>query len=189
MTALRIVIADDEAIIRMDLAEILTHAGYEVIGQASDGQAALDVIMDKLPDLAILDVKMPNLDGTEVAQALRDHTPIVLLTAFAQRDVIDQATAAGVLGYVVKPFNEAEIVAAIEVAHARFNEMAAVRTDRDALAEALETRKILDRAKALLQSQLNLSENDAFRWIQKAAMDRRLSIKDVASSVISELGK
>lgn len=188
MDALRIVIADDEAIIRMDLAETLTSAGFTVVGQASNGQRALELILEELPDLAILDMKMPMLSGTDVASAIRDQVPVILLTAYTQREIVDQASAAGVLGYVVKPFSEGELIAAINIAHSRFAEHRALVTERDSLADALETRKLIDRAKGLLQKSLDISEPDAFRWVQKAAMDRRLSIKDVAQSVIAELG-
>ena len=184
---MRVVVADDEAIIRMDLVELLSAAGYEIVGQASDGQSALGLINSENPDIAILDVKMPLLDGIEVAHAVRGTTPVVLLTAFGQSDIIAQANTAGVMGYVMKPFTEADIVAAIEIARSRFLEFAKLEQSHDELAESLETRKILDRAKGLLQAKLNLSEPDAFRWLQKAAMDKRMSVRDVATNVIAEL--
>jgi response regulator NasT len=189
MTKPRIVIADDEGIIRLDLAEVLSGAGYEVVASVADGQAAIDAIVGLHPDLAILDVKMPLVAGTDVAAAVRDLCPVMLLTAFAQQDIVEQAAHAGVMGYLVKPFTESEVLAAIPLAMARYADMVALRTDRDALADALETRKVLDRAKGLLQSKLNLSEPESFRWLQKAAMDRRLSIREVAQSVLTELGK
>ena len=187
MTQMRVVVADDEAIIRMDLVELLTTAGYEIVGQASDGQMAQTLINDLQPDVAILDVKMPLLDGIEVAHSVRGKTPVVLLTAFGQSDIIAQANSAGVMGYVMKPFTEADVVAAIEIARSRFLEYVELGQARDDLAESLETRKILDRAKGLLQAKLNLDEPAAFRWIQKAAMDKRMSVKDVAQNVIAEL--
>ncbi len=183
----RVVVADDESIIRMDLIECLRGAGYDVVGQATEGQSALAVINETLPDVAILDVKMPLLDGIEVARAVRATTPVVLLTAFGQPEIIAQATDAGVMGYLVKPFTEAEVIAAIEVAVSRFADLHEVIEDRDNLALTLETRKILDRAKGLMQQKMNMSEPDAFRWIQKAAMDRRVSVKEVAESIIAEL--
>lgn len=188
MTKIRVVVADDESIIRMDVVETLTSAGYEVVGQASDGQVALELITALQPDVALLDVRMPLKDGIEVARTVRDTTPVVLLTAFGQSDIIAQASEAGVLGYVVKPFTETDIVAAIEVARSRFADLNGLVLERDQLAESLETRKLLDRAKGLLQSKMNMTEPDAFRWIQKAAMDRRLTVKDVAETIIAELG-
>lgn len=187
MSMLRVVVADDEAIIRMDLVETLQSCGYEVVGQAADGQAALELIRQLHPDVAILDVKMPLRDGIEVAHAVRDSTPVVLLTAFGQADIIAQAKDAGVMGYVIKPFSQADVTAALEIAHMRFNEFRALQNNRDELADSLETRKLLDRAKGLLQKHMSMSEPDAFRWLQKAAMDQRLALRDVASTVISEL--
>lgn len=182
MTLGRIVVADDESIIRMDLSEMLKAAGYEVVGQAGDGEKALQLIQELNPDVAVLDIKMPLIDGIELTRLVRMQTPVVLLTAFGQKDMISGATEAGVMGYLLKPFNEAEVLAAIEIARSRHAEWSGLK-------ETLETRKILDRAKGLLQAKLNLSEPEAFRWIQKAAMDRRLSVKEIAESVIEELGK
>lgn len=185
----RVIVADDEAIIRMDLTEALTAAGYDVVGQAADGQAALDLLTTLDADVAVLDVRMPLLDGIDVARAVRDQVPVVLLTAFGQSEIVAQATEAGVLGYLVKPFNEAEVAAALEIAMSRFRDLRALADERDSLALSLETRKLLDRAKGLLQERMSMSEPDAFRWIQKAAMDRRLSVKEVAESVIAELSR
>lgn len=182
MTLGRIVVADDESIIRMDLCEMLKAAGYEVVGHAGDGEKALQLIQELNPDVAVLDIKMPLIDGIELTRLVRMQTPVVLLTAFGQKDMISGATEAGVMGYLLKPFNEAEVIAAIEIARSRHSEWSGLK-------ETLETRKILDRAKGLLQAKLNLSEPEAFRWIQKAAMDRRLSVKEIAESVIEELGK
>jgi AmiR/NasT family two-component response regulator len=184
----RVVVADDESIIRMDLCECLTAAGYTVVGQAAEGHSALSLLQTELPDVAILDVKMPLLDGIEVARAVRDSVPVVLLTAFGHSEIVAQAADAGVMGYLVKPFAEAEVVAAIEVAMRRFAQLRDVTQERDNLALSLENRKILDRAKGLLQARMSLSEPEAFRWIQKAAMDRRLSVREVADTVIAELG-
>lgn len=182
MTLGRIVVADDEAIIRMDLSEMLSAAGYEVVGQASDGEKALQIIQELNPDVAVLDIKMPLIDGIELTRLVRMQTPVVLLTAFGQKDMISGATEAGVMGYLLKPFNEAEVIAAIEIARSRHAEWSDLK-------ENLETRKILDRAKGILQTKLNLAEPEAFRWIQKAAMDRRLSVMEISESVIEELGK
>ena len=189
MTKTRVVVADDESIIRMDLVELLSQAGYEVVGQASDGKAALQAIKELAPDIAVLDVKMPLLDGIEVALNVREQIPVVLLTAFGQADIIAQASSAGVMGYVMKPFTEADVVAAIEIALSRFTDLQRLESERDDLAESLETRKILDRAKGLLQTKLALDEPQAVRWLQKAAMDKRLSVRAVAESVIAELGE
>ena len=178
----RIVVADDESIIRMDLSEVLTASGYEVVGQASDGEKALALIQELNPDVAVLDIKMPLIDGIELARIVRMQTPVVLLTAFAQKDMISDATDAGVMGYLLKPFNEAQVIAAIEIARSRHAEWSGLK-------ETLETRKIVDRAKGLLQAKLKINEPEAFRWIQKAAMDRRLSVKEISESVINELGK
>lgn len=185
----RVIVADDEAIIRMDLTEVLTTAGYEVVGQAPDGQAALDLLTAVPADVAVLDVRMPLLDGIEVARAVRDLVPVVLLTASGQPEIVAQATDAGVLGYLVKPFHESEVVAAIEVAMGRFRDLRQLSDERDALASTLENRKLVDRAKGLLQQRTGMSEPEAFRWIQKAAMDRRLSVRDVAAEVITELAR
>lgn len=189
MSQIRVVVADDESIIRMDLTEVLTSAGYLVVGQAGDGQAALELINDLNPDVAILDVKMPLMDGIEVARAVRERVPVVLLTAFGQPEIVAQATDAGVMGYLVKPFSGSEIVAAVEVARSRFADIQALTADRDGLALTIETRKILERAKGLMQVHMSMSEPDAFRWIQKSAMDRRVSVKEVAESIIVELSK
>ncbi len=189
MSQIRVVVADDESIIRMDLIEVLTGAGYDVVGQAGDGQAALEAINTLAPDIAILDVKMPNMDGIEVARAVRDQVPVVLLTAFGQTEIVAAATDAGVMGYLVKPFSGSEIVAAIEVARSRFADIRALTEDRDGLALTIETRKVLERAKGLMQLHMKMSEPDAFRWIQKSAMDRRVSVREVAESIIAELTK
>lgn len=181
MNAGRVVVADDESIIRLDLTEILKSAGYEIVGQAADGEKALDLIQATRPDVAVLDIKMPLIDGIEVARLVRFDTPVVLITAFGQKDMITGAADAGVLGYVLKPFNENEVVAAIEIARSRY-------ADWSELKEALEVRKLIDRAKGALQNKLQLTEPEAFRWIQKAAMDRRISVRDVAENLIAELG-
>lgn len=189
MSRTSVVVADDESIIRMDLTETLTNAGYYVVGQAAEGQAALDAIQAHKPDVAVLDIKMPLLDGIEVARAVRHEVPVVLLTAFGQSDIVAQASDAGAMGYLVKPFTDTEVIATIEIAIRRFADVRAITQERDELAITLQTRKLMDRAKGLLQKHMNLSEPDAFRWIQKAAMDKRTSASAIAEDIISRLAK
>ena len=185
-TARRVVIAEDEALIRMDLAEMLVEEGWEVVGEAGDGQRAISLVEELRPDLVILDVKMPVLDGIAAAERIaRDRiAPVVILTAFSQRDLVDGARDAGAMAYVVKPFSRTDLVPAIEMAVSRFAELAALEQEVAGLAEQLETRKHVDRAKAVLSDQLGLSEPEAFRWIQKTAMDLRLSMRQVAQGVL-----
>jgi response regulator NasT len=185
--ALRVVIAEDEALIRMDLAEMLAEEGYAVVGQAADGQQAVELVTRLRPDLAVFDVKMPKLDGISAAeQVARDRiAPVVILTAFSQRELVERARDAGAMAYLVKPFGKADLVPAIEMAVSRFAELSQLEGEVADLTERLETRKLVDRAKSILQAQLRLSEPEAFRWIQKTAMDLRLSMKAVAEGVIS----
>ncbi len=182
----RVVVAEDEVLIRLDLAEMLTEEGYEVVGQAGDGQAAVDLAKELQPDLVVMDVKMPKLDGISAAEKIASAriAPVVMLTAFSQRDLVDRATQAGAMAYVVKPFGKADLIPAIEVARARFAEIQAVEAEVSDLNERLESRKAVDRAKGLLQAGLGLSEPEAFRWIQKTAMDLRKSMREVADGVI-----
>ncbi|GGD19033.1 ANTAR domain-containing response regulator [Nocardioides daphniae] len=181
-----VVIAEDEALIRMDLAEMLAEEGYDVIGQAADGQRAIDLAEELRPDLVILDVKMPVLDGIAAAEriAAQRICPVVILTAFSQRELVERARDAGAMAYLLKPFSKADLAPTIEMAVARFTEVKALESEVADLSERLETRKTMDRAKGLLQSELGLSEVDAFRWIQKTAMDLRLSMRQVAAGVI-----
>jgi len=181
-----VVIAEDEVLIRMDLKEMLTEEGYEVVGEAGDGQTAIDLANEKRPDLVILDVKMPVLDGIAAAEAIaRDRVaPVVMLTAFSQRDLVERARDAGAMAYLVKPFNITDLVPAIELAVSRFQELAQLEKEVAGLTDRLETRKAVDRAKGILQEGLQLSEPEAFRWIQKTAMDLRLSMRQVAEGVI-----
>jgi len=181
-----VVIAEDEVLIRMDLKEMLTEEGYDVVGEAGDGQTAIELATEKRPDLVILDVKMPILDGIAAAEAIaRDRVaPVVMLTAFSQRDLVERARDAGAMAYLVKPFNVTDLVPAIELAVSRFQELAQLEKEVAGLADRLETRKAVDRAKSLLQEELKLSEPEAFRWIQKTAMDLRLSMRQVAEGVI-----
>ena len=183
--AVRILVAEDEALIRMDLVEMLQEAGYEVIAQATNGEEAIALALEHQPDLAILDVKMPVLDGISAAEKIIATAPVLMLTAFSQRELIDRARDAGVMAYVVKPFTIGDLVPAIEIAISRHTQMQSLAVEVADLHERLETRKIIDRAKGILMKALNLSEPEAFSWIQRAAMDRRLSMKEVAQAVIS----
>ena len=179
----RIVVAEDEALIRMDLIEMLGEAGYEVIAQASDGAQAIELVHEHKPDLAILDVKMPVLDGISAAEEIIATCPVLMLTAFSQRELVDRARDAGVMAYVLKPFTINDLVPAIEIAISRHLQMKTLAAEVADLHDRLETRKIIDRAKGILMAALNLTEPQAFSWIQKAAMDRRLTMKEVALAV------
>ena len=185
MQSKRILVAEDETIIRLDLVEMLTDAGYEVIAQASNGLDAIKFAEDLKPDLAILDVKMPELDGISAAEKIINISPVLMLTAFSQKELVERARDAGVMAYVVKPFTIADLVPAIEIAVSRHEQMAALKREVTDLHDRLETRKLIDRAKGILMKALNLSEPEAFTWIQRAAMDRRISMKAVAQAVIS----
>ena len=185
--ARRVVIAEDEVLIRMDLAEMLSEEGYDVVGQAGDGAKAVELAEELRPDLVILDVKMPVLDGIAAAEriAAQRIAPVVILTAFSQRDLVERARDAGAMAYLVKPFSQTDLVPAIEMAVSRFAELSMLESEVADLTERLETRKAVDRAKNVLQDQLKLSEPEAFRWIQKTAMDLRLSMRQVAEGVIA----
>lgn len=182
----RVVVAEDEALIRLDLVEMLTEEGYDVVGQAGDGEAAVELTFSLRPDLVVMDVKMPKLDGISAAEKIATDriAPVVMLTAFSQRDLVDRARAAGAMAYVVKPFGKADLIPAIEIARARFAEITAVEAEVTDLTERLESRKAVDRAKGMLQTGLGLTEPEAFRWIQKTAMDLRKSMREVADGVI-----
>lgn len=184
----RVVLAEDEALIRLDLAEMLGEEGYDVVGQAADGEKALALVRELRPDLAILDVKMPKLDGITVAERIGDEKicPVIILTAFSQRDLVSRASAAGAMAYLVKPFTKADLVPAIEIAVSRFAEREQLEREVAGLADRLETRKLVERAKGMLQQKFNLSEPEAFRWIQKTAMDKRVPMRRVAQLVIDE---
>jgi len=184
-TAVRILVAEDEALIRMDLVEMLQEAGYEVVAQATNGEEAIALATEHQPDLAILDVKMPVLDGISAAEKIISIAPVLMLTAFSQKELVDRARDAGVMAYVVKPFTIGDLVPAIEIAISRHTQMKSLADEVADLHERLETRKIIDRAKGILMKALNLSEPEAFSWIQRAAMDRRLTMKEVANAVIS----
>jgi response regulator NasT len=182
----RVVIAEDEALIRMDLAEMLAEEGYDVVGQAADGAKAVELAEQERPDLVILDVKMPVLDGIAAAgQIARARiAPVVILTAFSQRELVERARDAGAMAYLVKPFTRADLVPAIEIAVSRFAELGALEQEVADLGEQLAARKAIDRAKGVLQRELGLSEPDAFRWIQKTAMDLRRTMREVAEGVV-----
>jgi response regulator NasT len=182
---IRILVAEDEALIRMDLVEMLVEAGYEVVAEAADGAQAIELAQLHKPDLAILDVKMPVLDGISAAEKIIAIAPVLMLTAFSQRELVERARDAGVMAYVVKPFSIGDLVPAIEIAITRHLQMRTLADEVADLHERLETRKLIDRAKGILMQALNLSEPEAFSWIQRAAMDRRLTMKEVAQAVIS----
>ena len=184
--ATRVVVAEDEALIRLDVVEMLTEEGYDVVGQAGDGEAAVALTTELRPDLVVMDVKMPKLDGISAAEKIAADriAPVVMLTAFSQRELVDRAREAGAMAYVVKPFGKADLIPAIEIARARFSEIKAVEAEVEDLTERLESRKAVDRAKGMLQTGLGLTEPEAFRWIQKTAMDLRKSMREVAEGVI-----
>lgn len=186
---LRVVVAEDEALIRLDLVEMLGEEGYDVVGEAGDGETAVRLATELRPDLVMLDVKMPVLDGISAAEQIASAriAPVVMLTAFSQRELVERARDAGAMAYLVKPFTQGDLVPAIELAVSRFAEITTLESEVADLAERLETRKRVERAKALLQQQYALSEADAFRWLQKSAMDRRLSMREVADVVIREV--
>ncbi len=184
-SAIRILVAEDEALIRMDLVEMLQEAGYQVVAQATNGEEAIAFAAEHNPDLAILDVKMPVLDGISAAEKIISIAPVLMLTAFSQRELVERARDAGVMAYVVKPFTIGDLIPAIEIAISRHTQMRSLADEVADLHERLETRKVIDRAKGILMKALNLSEPEAFSWIQRAAMDRRLTMKEVAQAVIS----
>ncbi len=186
MERTRVIIADDESVIRADLREMLTNLNYLVVGEVGDGQSAVNLAREVKPDVIIMDIKMPDMDGIEAAKVLTREkiAPVLLLTAYSQRDLVDRAKEAGVVGYLVKPFREQEIVPAIEIALARFSEFNELEKQIGDLKETLETRKIVDRAKGILMDQQGLSEAEAFRKIQKMSMNTRKPMKEIAEAII-----
>ncbi len=186
-TPRRVVIAEDEALIRLDLKEMLEEDGYCVVGEAGDGETAVRLTVEHVPDLVILDVKMPILDGISAAERIAADrvAPVVILTAFSQRELVERARDAGAMAYLVKPFTKADLVPAIEMAVSRFQEIKSLEAEVGTLEERLETRKAVDRAKGLLQAAHGWSEHDAFRFIQKTSMDRRMTMRAVAEAVIA----
>ena len=181
----RILVAEDETLIRMDLVEMLREAGYEVVGEATNGQEAIELAESLRPDIAILDVKMPVLDGISAAEQIINIAPVLMLTAYSQRDLVERARDAGAMAYVVKPFTINDLVPSIEIAISRHLQMRSLSEEVANLHERLESRKLIDRAKGILMQALNLSEPEAFSWIQRAAMDRRITMKEVAEAVIT----
>jgi response regulator NasT len=182
----RIIIADDESLIRLDLREMLLNLGYLVVGEVGDGRSAVNLARELRPDVVIMDIKMPDMDGIEAAKILTEEriAPVILLTAYSQKDLVERAKEAGVVGYMVKPFRESDLIPAIEVALARFKEFEALHKEVDDLQLALETRKLVDRAKGILMDTQDLSEAEAFRKIQKMSMNTRKPMKEVAEAII-----
>jgi AmiR/NasT family two-component response regulator len=186
--ARRVLVAEDESLIRLDLTEMLAEEGYEVVGEAADGATAVRLAEELRPDLVVMDVKMPVLDGISAAERIvaQRIAPVLILTAFSQRELVERARSAGAMAYLVKPFVKADLVPAIEMALSRHEEITQLEQEVADLTDRLETRKLVDRAKGLLQTRFGLTEPDAFRWIQKAAMDKRTSMREVAQVVIAE---
>ncbi len=185
----RVVLAEDEALIRLDLKEMLEEEGFSIVGEAADGEQAVALATELRPDLVVLDVKMPRLDGISAAEQIARArlAPVVILTAFSQRDLVERAREAGAMAYLVKPFTKADLLPAIEMAMARYDETLALEAEVGDLRERLETRKRVDRAKGLLQSRHGLDEAAAYRWLQRASMDARRSMREVADLVIEDL--
>lgn len=186
----RVVVAEDESLIRLDIVETLKDSGYDVVGEAGDGEEALRLVEELEPDVVVMDVKMPKLDGISAAEQINKENlaPVVLLTAFSQQELVQRAAEAGAMAYVVKPFTPEDLLPAMEIAISRFQQIVALENDVADLAERFETRKLVDRAKGILNDKMGLSEPEAFRWIQKASMDRRLTMADVAKTIIDQLG-
>jgi len=188
--ARRAVVAEDEALIRMDVVETLREAGYEVVGEAGNGEEAVALATEHKPDVVVMDVKMPVLDGISAAeQIMKAHlAPVVMLTAFSQTELVERARDAGAMAYVVKPFSPADLLPAVEIAISRYAQIGALEAEVADLTERFETRKRVDRAKGLLMTKMGLSEPESFRWIQKTSMDRRLTMREVADAVIEQVG-
>ncbi len=186
MQSLRVVIADDESIIRLDLKETLQRMGHSVVGEAGDGRSAIELVRREKPDLVVLDVKMPEMDGIDAAKEVSNArlAPVVLLTAYSQQDLVRRAMEAGVFGYVVKPFTESDLMPAIGVAIARFEEFSSISSEAESLSQALETRKVVDRAKGVLMDRHGLSEQEAFRRIQQQSMHTRRPMKEIAEAIL-----
>ena len=189
-TGLRAVVAEDETLIRLDLVEVLTGAGYRVVAEAGDGRAAVEAVREHRPDIVVMDVKMPVMDGIAAAGEIAGErlAPVVMLTAFSQRELVERARTAGAMAYVVKPFTPADLLPAVAIAISRHAQITQLESEIQDLGERFETRKRVDRAKGLLQTNMGLSEPEAFRWIQKTSMDRRLTMREVADAVVDQLG-
>lgn len=187
----RVVVAEDESLIRIDIVEILRDNGFDVVGEAADGEKAVALARELRPDLVVMDVKMPLLDGISAAEILHKEriAPVVLLTAFSQRELVERAAEAGALAYVVKPFTPNDLIPALDIALTRYQQITSLEDEISDLGERLETRKVLDRAKGILNDTMGLTEPEAFRWIQKASMDRRLSMREVAQTVVDQLAE
>ena len=190
-TTKRVLVAEDEAIIRLDLAEMLREAGYDVVGQAGDGEQAVELARSLAPDIVIMDVKMPVMDGISAAEVIGAERicPVVMLTAFSQKELVERARDAGVMAYVVKPFTASDVTPALDIALSRWAELKTLEAEVADLGERLETRKAVDRAKGVLMAKLKITEADAFRWIQKTAMDRRMGMREVADAVVAGMEK
>ncbi|MEY4367781.1 MAG: hypothetical protein RLZ28_1196 [Actinomycetota bacterium] len=187
-TTRRVIVAEDESLIRMDIVETLKENGFDVVAEAADGEQAVALANEHKPDLIVMDIKMPNMDGiTAAEQIMALKIPVVLLTAFSQKELVDRANAAGAMAYVVKPFSPSDLLPAIEIALSRHSQIIALELEIGDLNERFETRKLVDRAKGLLNEKMNLTEPEAFRWIQKASMDRRLTMQEVAKTIIEQL--
>lgn len=187
---LKVIVAEDEGLIRMDIVATLNESGYEVVGEAADGEEAVRLATELSPDLIVMDIKMPKLDGISAAEKVAElKIPVVLLTAFSQSDLVKRAAEAGAMAYVTKPFKPTDLLPALQIALSRHEEIIALESEIADITERLETRKLMDRAKSALQTKMNLTEPEAFRWIQKASMDRRLSMAQVAKTVIEQLEK
>ena len=189
-TTRRVIVAEDEALIRMDIVETLRDNGFDVVGEAGDGERAVELATELRPDLVVMDVKMPKLDGISAAERLNKDNiaPVVLLTAFSQKELVERAAQAGALAYVVKPFTPNDLLPAVEIALSRYEQIQALENEISDMADRFETRKVVDIAKGILNEKMGLTEPEAFRWIQKASMDRRLTMKDVALTIIDQLG-
>ncbi|MFD2763128.1 ANTAR domain-containing response regulator [Micromonospora eburnea] len=184
----RVLIAEDEALIRLDLAEMLAEEGYEVVGEAGDGETAVKLAEELKPDLVILDIKMPIMDGLAAAERIAGAriAPVIILTAFSQRDLVERARAAGAMAYLVKPFQKSDLVPAVEIALSRYSEITALEAEVAGLTDRLEIRKTVERAKGALMTTYGMTEPQAFKWIQRTAMDHRMTMKEVAERILAE---
>ncbi|WP_061942977.1 ANTAR domain-containing response regulator [Brevibacterium ravenspurgense] len=185
----RVIVAEDESVIRLDIVEMLREVGYDVVGEAGDGESAVRLAEELRPDLVVMDIKMPKLDGISAAEKIAKASiaPVVLLTAFSQKELVERARDAGAMAYVVKPFTAADLVPALEIAQSRYQEIQALESEIADMTDRFETRKLVERAKGLLIANMGLTEPEAFRWIQKTSMDRRLTMREVAETVLNQL--